>query len=102
MKPIRRYAVVVDGGVVNVIEAPVGFALPGRTLIESDTADIGDLWDAVLEVFVKPALPFDIASRVAGNGLARQNRVFNRDLQADPLRALARRAGARRRSIAKL
>jgi hypothetical protein len=59
-------------------------------------------WDPVLEVFVKPAPPFDIASRVAGNGLARQNRMFNRDLQADPLRALARRAGARRRSIAKL
>lgn len=40
-----RFAVIKDGTVINAIVAPADFALDGFTLIASDTAQIGQLWD---------------------------------------------------------
>lgn len=37
-----RYAVIKNGVVVNVIEAPNGYTLPGHTLVASATAGPGD------------------------------------------------------------
>lgn len=39
-----RYAHVIDGVVVNVVEADNKDALKPEKLVHSDTADIGDLW----------------------------------------------------------
>jgi hypothetical protein len=47
-------------------------------------------------------VPLDPASLLASNGAARRDRLFDRDLRVAPLRALARRAGARRRSLENL
>ena len=41
---MARYAVISDGIVENVIEADASFSLPGKTLIQSDTAGPGDTY----------------------------------------------------------
>ena len=49
-----RYAIVDNGKVVNVIEAPEGWSDPGRrSLVQSDTASKGDDYDGV--TFTTPA-----------------------------------------------
>jgi len=52
---MARKAVISDGVVDNVIEADDDFTLPGKTLIASDTANIGDIWDG--SAFTPPAPP---------------------------------------------
>ena len=48
----NRYAVIDAGKVENVILAEPSFTLPGKTLVRSDTASIGDLWDGA--TFARP------------------------------------------------
>ena len=50
-----RYAVIKDGLVENVIEAPEDFSLAGFTLVASETAGIG--WSYAGGVFVPPSPP---------------------------------------------
>jgi hypothetical protein len=52
---MARKAVIASGVVENVIEAGDDFTLAGKTLIASDTAQIGDTWDG--SVFTPPAPP---------------------------------------------
>jgi hypothetical protein len=48
----QRYAVIDAGKVENTILAESGFSIPGKTLVQSDTAATGDLWDGA--TFTKP------------------------------------------------
>jgi len=40
-----RYAVIENNVVVNVIDAPEGFTISGKTLVASDTAEKRDTWN---------------------------------------------------------
>ena len=52
-----RFAVVnpATSIVVNVIDADVGFSIPGKALVESDTANPGDFFDGTN--FITPPVP---------------------------------------------
>ncbi|WP_337183863.1 DUF4376 domain-containing protein [Shinella sp.] len=52
-----RQAVIENGTVINVILAPAGFELDGETLVASDTAGIGDLYDPETAEFSSPPPP---------------------------------------------
>ena len=54
---MARIAVIVNGVVENVIEADVGFKIPGRQLVASELARIGDSYDASTGEFVSPPSP---------------------------------------------
>lgn len=49
-----RAALIEDGIVINVILADEDFVIEGCLVVQSDTAEIGDLFDGV--AFEKPAL----------------------------------------------
>lgn len=52
-----RHAVIENGVVINTILAPEGFEIEGATLVASDTAGIGDLYDAHTGEFSPPPPP---------------------------------------------
>lgn len=65
-----RFMQIENGIAVNAIEAQSADALPGLTLIRSDSANIGDLWDG--QTFtrpepepVAPVVPTEITPRQA-------------------------------------
>ena len=51
---MARMAVIENDVVENVIVAPTGFMLPGKTLVATDTGQIGDAWDG--KVFTPPPI----------------------------------------------
>lgn len=56
---MARYAVIVGGIVENVIEAPAGFTLSGKTLVQSNTAGPGDTYSGGVFIPYVDPVPSD-------------------------------------------
>ena len=77
-----RLAVINAGKVENTILASPGFTVPGKLLVESDDANIADLWDGVK--FSKPVLTADEIAKITRDAILSQ--IASRESSITPRR----------------